>query len=228
MADQKVHLNMAITISSIVGTEIISGNPYPVASSRVYGAPVEVESGYTVAVGGLNEAREREGETGIPFLSKIPILGYAFKYKNRSKNQKDLMLFITPTLIDARDGGLPSDPKAVLPQRPEEFMPATPQVDQESGALIGGTDSVPNAVAFMDQEFRTIEQTVKESRMTDEDQDKLRELGTAIDHLRTQIEGLMITEPHRAEELSRYDYQLREIRRNMSSLRYDMFKRKYF
>jgi hypothetical protein len=188
---------------------------------------VEVDSGYTVAVGGLNEAREREGETGVPFLSKIPVLGYAFKYKNRSRNQKNLMLFITPTLIDARNGGLADEPQAILPRRPDAQMPATPRIDQETGVLLGGADSVPNAVAFMDREFKVIEQTVQESRATDEDAKKLRELGTAIDHLRTQLESIQLSEPHRAEEMRRYDYQLEQIKQRMTGVRYDMFKRKY-
>ncbi len=227
MEDQKVYLNMAITVSTIIGNEVISGNPYPVASSRVYSAPVEVDSGYTVAVGGLNEAKEREGETGIPFLSKIPVLGYAFKYKNRSRNQKNLMLFITPTLIDAKNGGLPDEPQAILPRKPAEQMPATPQIDQENGVLIGGADSVPNAVAYMDREYKVLEQTVNESRATDEDTKKLKELGTAIDHLRGQLEAIQLSEPHRAEEMSRWDYQLKEIKTKMVGLRYQMFKRKY-
>ena len=227
MEKEKVHLNMAITVSTIIGNEIIAGNPYPVASSRVYSAPVEVDSGYTVAVGGLNEAREREGETGIPFLSKIPVLGYAFKYKNRSKNQKNLLLFITPTLIDAKEGGLPAEPQSVLPQKPADQMPSTPQIDQENGALVGGADAVPNAVAFMDREYKVLEQTVRESRATDEETKKLKELGTAIDHLRKQIEAIGLNDPYRAEEMRRYDYQLKQIKSSMTGLRYDMFKNKY-
>ncbi len=227
MEQDKIYLNMAITVSTIIGNEVISGNPYPIASSRVYSAPVEVNSGYTVAVGGLNEAREREGETGIPFLSKIPVLGYAFKYKNRSRNQKNLLLFITPTLIDARNGGLPDEPQTVLPRKPDELMPSTPRVDQENGVLIGGADAVPNAVAYMEREFKIIEQTVKESRGTDEDTKKLKELGTAIDHLRDQIEAIKLSEPHRAEEMRRYDYQLKQIKSRMTGVRYSIFKRKY-
>jgi len=118
MQSDKVLLNMAVTVSSIIGTQVISGNPYPIASSRVYSAPVEIDSGYTVAVGGLDEAREREGQAGVPFLSKIPGFKWLFNYKSRSKNHKNLMLFITPTIIDARSGGLPIEPQSVVPQRP--------------------------------------------------------------------------------------------------------------
>jgi type II secretory pathway component GspD/PulD (secretin) len=70
MQADKVLLNMAVTVSSIIGTQVISGNPYPIASSRVYSAPVEIDSGYTVAVGGLDEAREREGQAGVPFSAR--------------------------------------------------------------------------------------------------------------------------------------------------------------
>ena len=56
---------------------------------------------------------------------------------------------------------------------------------------------------------------------------KLTELGTAIDHLRGQIESIKLSEPHRAEEMTRYDFQLKEIKTKMVSLRYQMFKRKY-
>jgi type II secretory pathway component GspD/PulD (secretin) len=227
MEGNKVHLNMAITVSSIVGQVAIEGNPYPVASSRVYSAPAEVDSGYTVAVGGINEAREQEGETGIPFLSRIPLLGYAFKYRNRSRNQKNLLLFITPTLIDARDGGLPDSPQSVLPQRPNIPEPTTPQVEEQTGALIGGADAVPNAVAFMEREFQVLDQITKESRATDEEGKKIRELGVAVDHLRRQIKAIEQWDVSRAEEMRGYDQQLQQLQRKMASLRYEMFRRKY-
>jgi hypothetical protein len=88
-------------------------------------------------------------------------------------------------------------------------------------------DSVPNAVAYLEREYKVIEQTVNESRATDEDTKKLKELSTAIDHLRGQIEAIQLNEPHRAEEMSRWDYPLKEIKTKMVGLRYQMFKRKY-
>ena len=49
--DGRISLQVLITVSSIIGSEIIDGNSYPVASSRVFTAPLEVESGYTLAIG---------------------------------------------------------------------------------------------------------------------------------------------------------------------------------
>jgi type II secretory pathway component GspD/PulD (secretin) len=157
MQSDKVLLNMAVTVSSIIGTEVISGNPYPIASSRVYSAPVEIDSGYTVAVGGMDEAREREGEAGVPFLSKIPGLKWLFKYKSRSKNHKNLMLFITPTIIDAKNGGLPSEPQSVVPQRPN--LPGKPKSRlRQRHAHRGQFGSLPNTAAYLSREGRKARQ----------------------------------------------------------------------
>ena len=50
LEDGRISLQVLITVSSIIGSEIIDGNSYPVASSRVFTAPLEVESGYTLAI----------------------------------------------------------------------------------------------------------------------------------------------------------------------------------
>ncbi|MCB1089906.1 MAG: hypothetical protein KDL87_00140 [Verrucomicrobiae bacterium] len=110
MSDNKVLLNVSLTVSDIVGTEVINGNPYPIASSRVYTAPITVESGYTVAISGLDAAEDDRNDQGIPILGKIPVLGYAFKYKGESRSRQHLMMLITPTLLNPRDPGVNERP----------------------------------------------------------------------------------------------------------------------
>lgn len=225
MHSDKVLLNMAVTVSSIIGTETISGNPYPIASSRVYNAPVEVDSGYTVAVGGMDEAREREGEAGIPFLSKIPGLKWLFKYKSRSKNHKNLMLFITPTIIDAKNGGLPPEPQSVVPQRPN--LPTKPKVDYASGMLMGGAASLPNAVAYLSRECETLGNTIQEGRITDEVGQKLKELKIAVDQVLAQCEQLKISEPAKLSMIDQQQGSLRTVQDRISYFQRMMFSKKY-
>lgn len=227
MEGNRVNLNMALTVSSIIGTEVIQGNPYPIATSRVYSAPVEVESGYTVAVGGLDEAREQEGNTGIPFLNKIPVLGYAFKTKSKSKNHKNLMFFITPRLIDSRDGGLPDEPEAVLRRKPDDQMPKMPRLDN-GGALIGGLEGVPNAVAFLKRSTDEIGTVIAENRGTKAEFGKLNELQRAIDKLRGEVEGLMKTHPERWDELGRYKWQLDGLHDEVNRHRRALLKKGYY
>lgn len=226
MQRTKINLNMALTVSSIVGTQVIQGNPYPIATSRVYSAPVEVDSGYTVAVGGLDEARERDGSTGIPFLGKIPVLGYAFKSRSRDKNHKSLMFFITPTLIDARDGGLPDEPQAVTRQKPPELMPHTPRLT-ESDRLEGGIAGLPNAIAYLAKTSETIGQTISENRGSKAEHVKLDEMETALKRLEAEIKTFMKESPDRWNELNRYKWQVDglqdEVGRHRRALRKKAF-----
>jgi len=225
MQSDKVMLNMAITVSSIIGTEIISGNPYPIASSRVYSAPVEIDSGYTVAVGGLDEAREREGEAGVPFLSKIPGLKWLFKYRSRSKNHKNLMLFITPTIIDARMGGLPAEPQSVVPQRPG--LPGKPKVDYASGMLIGGAASLPNTVTYLSREAEVLGNTIQESRITDEVGQKVKELKIAVQQVLAQCDSLKLSEPAKFAMIDQHQLMLKNILERIAYFQRIMFTKKY-
>ncbi len=133
MANDKVQLNISVEISKIIGEKFINGNPFPIATSRVYNAPVQVDSGFTVAISGLDEAEDTTTETGIPFLRKIPILGYAFKNRGEQNGRKHLMMFITPTVLDANDPGVPEYPASRTASDPsvgpalEEFEPTIMQ-----------------------------------------------------------------------------------------------------
>ena len=227
MVSNKINLNISITVSSIIGTQVIQGNPYPIASSRVYSAPVEVDNGYTVAIGGLDEAKEQETDTGVPVLNKIPVLGYLFKSKSRTKDHKNLMLFITPTLVDAKDGGLPSEPQAVLPVKPDKLMPHAPQL-APGGGIVGGIDAIPEAVAFMKRSADELGQVIEESRSSEKDFAKLNDLQSAVDRLKKEVEGYMAGNPKRWDELNKYKWQLGKISDQISKERKVLFKKGYY
>jgi len=52
-----------------------------------------------IVVGGLIRDSETSGESRVPFLSKIPLLGNLFKTKSKARSKKNLMVFIRPTII---------------------------------------------------------------------------------------------------------------------------------
>jgi len=58
-----------------------------------------VNDGETVVLGGILTKNEGETEVGVPFLSKIPIIGWLFKKKYKTDSQAELMIFITPTIV---------------------------------------------------------------------------------------------------------------------------------
>jgi hypothetical protein len=110
MAGDKILLNVSVTVSDIIGTEFINGNPFPIATSRVYTAPLTVQSGYTVAISGLDAARVDENESGLPILGRLPVIGYAFKNRKQDRNRQHLMMLITPVAINTGTEGLTEKP----------------------------------------------------------------------------------------------------------------------
>ena len=227
MAEERVNLNIGITVSSIIGEQVIAGNPYPVATSRVYNAPVVVEDGYTVAISGLDEAREKQGQTGVPLLARIPIIKYAFSSKSREKNHKNLMIFITPNIIDPRGGGLPEEPQSVVPRRPDALMPKKPKIDA-SGQLAGGPDSVPGALAYLSREIHVIKNTINESRQTDVESQKLTDMKKALNTVEQQVEQMIIQYPDKDAILSQALTDIQALSTEIGSLKAMMFQKAYY
>jgi type IV pilus assembly protein PilQ len=60
---------------------------------------VVVSDSETVVLGGIITKNDSETEVGVPYLSKIPILGWLFKKKFKTETQAELMIFITPTIV---------------------------------------------------------------------------------------------------------------------------------
>ncbi|MFB3924681.1 MAG: secretin and TonB N-terminal domain-containing protein [Syntrophales bacterium] len=72
-------------------------NP-PINKSEVE-CNVIVRDGETVVVGGIRKVTDSTGQSGIPWLSEIPILGWLFKSQEKSKDQREILIFITPRIV---------------------------------------------------------------------------------------------------------------------------------
>jgi len=58
-----------------------------------------VASGDTVIIGGIYKETKSDTETGIPWLSKIPIIGWLFKTESMERTKTELLIFLTPTVV---------------------------------------------------------------------------------------------------------------------------------
>jgi len=76
-------------------------NERPVTSTRSAMTQVRVRSGETVMIGGLIRSVDMKIERKVPILGDIPILNFLFRHKTTSKQKVDLMIFITPHLIES-------------------------------------------------------------------------------------------------------------------------------
>ena len=61
---------------------------------------VLVENGGTVMIGGIYETSEQEDEYKVPFFGDIPVLGYLFKNRRAAQAKQELLVFITPKMLD--------------------------------------------------------------------------------------------------------------------------------
>lgn len=59
-----------------------------------------VENGQTAVIGGLTTQDEVSSEIGVPVLKDIPIIGLLFKYKQTKTESRDLVIFVTPTIVE--------------------------------------------------------------------------------------------------------------------------------
>jgi type II secretory pathway component GspD/PulD (secretin) len=80
---------------------------------------VVVENGQTAVIGGLTTQVEMESQTGLPILKDIPLLGYLFRYTRTEVQDRDLVIFVTPTIVTDEMQGLGSadQPDEILGQK---------------------------------------------------------------------------------------------------------------
>ncbi|MGH8177278.1 MAG: type II secretion system secretin GspD [Steroidobacter sp.] len=80
----------------------IAGAVDLVTNKRTISTTVLVEDGGIIVLGGLISDEAREGENRVPILGSIPLIGELFKTRSGSKEKRNLMVFIRPTIL--RDG----------------------------------------------------------------------------------------------------------------------------
>ena len=75
----------------------VQGNP-PIYK-RETKSNLIVEDGETIVISGLTRDISSGNDSGVPFLSNIPGIGWAFKSKSKSQEKYQILIFITPTIL---------------------------------------------------------------------------------------------------------------------------------
>ena len=77
-----------------------TNNATPITSKREVKTSVLVANGQTVVIGGLIREAEKELKNRVPFFSYIPLIGNIFKSTEKQREKVDLMIFLTPYIIE--------------------------------------------------------------------------------------------------------------------------------
>jgi len=130
-----VTLELNQEVSDADPASITNLNPNPTVATRNAKTSVQVASGESVVLGGLIQENSGRTSSGIPLLSKIPILGAVFGTQHVTRTRTELVLMVTPKIVSdtvqARQvteelrQKLPSL-EGMLPPRPKDPPPPTP------------------------------------------------------------------------------------------------------
>ena len=94
-----VDLEVSLQLSDTLGSVTVGDTQGQVFSRKQVNSHVIVLDGQTVVLGGLLREAETQIKSKIPLLGDIPILGELFKYTDESMERKELLAFITPTVV---------------------------------------------------------------------------------------------------------------------------------
>lgn len=101
-ASGTIVMDVSQTVSDVVPTTSSSLNS-PTIRQRQIASAIAVESGETIALGGLIRDGRTDTHSGIPILKDIPVLGFLFGTKSNTATRTELLVLITPRIVRDMD-----------------------------------------------------------------------------------------------------------------------------
>jgi type IV pilus assembly protein PilQ len=78
----------------------------PAINVRRVKTQVRVSNGETAVLGGVFEQETEDSSEKVPFLADLPVLGHLFKSTSKSDEKREMLIFLTPRIIDKRLGSI--------------------------------------------------------------------------------------------------------------------------
>lgn len=105
LGNGRIHLDVRPRVSEIDSSRSVTINSTNVPGLRTREAEtgVEMNAGQTLAIAGLVQTREEAENRGLPWVSELPYLGAAFRRVRHTYNEIELLILVTPQLVDALD-----------------------------------------------------------------------------------------------------------------------------
>ena len=112
VSDSLIKLLVAPEVSSLdfVNAILLQGFRIPALRTRRIESTVDVRRNTSLVLSGMFSSEEERVKTGVPLLMHIPILGQLFSSTRFQRNESELIVVVTPTMIDP------------LRPRPEDVM----------------------------------------------------------------------------------------------------------
>jgi type IV pilus secretin PilQ/predicted competence protein len=137
--DNFITLGVKPEISNKVGDQLFTFAgatvTSPIIDTRKLDSNVLIKSGDTLAIGGLLQDEVTKGRTKVPLLGDVPLLGYVFQSHTNTRTKRNLLVFVTPTIIDQRYGTGLEDQVSGLHHTGEEYADPNGWRNNAKGAV---------------------------------------------------------------------------------------------
>jgi type IV pilus assembly protein PilQ len=96
--DEQITLTISVKQSSFTNQSGGKGSPFNTAS-RDFKSLIRVKNQEMIMLGGLDTDNKNDSGSGVPLLSRIPVIKWFFGVRSKSKTKSKLTIFIKPTVI---------------------------------------------------------------------------------------------------------------------------------
>lgn len=122
LSDSLIKLRVTPEVSSLdfANAVLLQGFRIPALRTRRISSNVDVRRNESLVISGMISSEQERVTTGVPFLKDIPILGLLFSSTRWQRNETELIVIVTPTIVD------PMRPRAQdqIRLRPDTARPA--------------------------------------------------------------------------------------------------------
>ena len=96
ISDNRIILHLKVTQDKQGSKEVLG---VPTIDTRQITTNVLLDNGQTIVLGGIYEQGQTNNIQRVPFMSSLPIIGPLFRYKKVTNSRRELLIFVTPTIM---------------------------------------------------------------------------------------------------------------------------------
>jgi general secretion pathway protein D len=94
-----IKLDIYQEVSNIAQATLLTGASDIITNKRSIETKVLVDDGHTIILGGLIDDNRQESEQSVPYLGKLPLVGWLFRYTQKTGKRTNLMVFLRPVIV---------------------------------------------------------------------------------------------------------------------------------
>jgi type II secretory pathway component GspD/PulD (secretin) len=144
-SEKEVTLEILQKLDSVAGFTQLENNNIPTIATKYIKTTVSAPNCSTIVLGGLIQEEARHDRSGIPLLSRIPIVGAIFRNTSKSKTRRELLILMRPevalTKLDMYRLRQKSEDKTHLgPEVDHDDCPDCPKPGEDKETVLPGPD----------------------------------------------------------------------------------------